>query len=153
MQPPIKAPLLTDRHIILPIHPPLLLRLDPQPPNPPYIPLHIPRQPPGPQIRRPGDDHSRSADGEGHFVPVMRVLFEKELGADDAADLSDAGLKGEGEGCAGCAFEGGAAPSPERNEVHAVCHRAYVLSAWVAPVGSSDETYRSRRLRRWRLCW
>jgi hypothetical protein len=110
LQPAIEPPLLKKLHIITAQHLTRPLGLDPQSPHPKHIPFDIPRQPPSPQIAKPARDHGGRADPEGHLVSIVRPFGLEELRSDDAADLANAGLEGEGESCSGGASEGGGAP-------------------------------------------
>jgi hypothetical protein len=110
LQSAIELPLFKVLHIIATQDLPCPLSLDPQPPHSQNIPFNIPRQPPSPQITEPARDYSRSADSERSLVAIVRPFRLEELRADDAADLADAGLEGEGESCAGGAGQGGGSP-------------------------------------------
>lgn len=89
---------------------PIFLRLNPQPSHPQHVSFISPSQPPRPTIRYPARPNRRRTDCETCFVPVMRKSALEELRTNDAADLADAGLKGESECCACCADESCRAP-------------------------------------------
>lgn len=117
--PLIKLPLLKNPNI-LHINPALLLRLIRQPPHTHNIILGIARQIPRPQITHPPGNGERRRNRKARLVPVGRPLALEELRADHAAQLRDARLQAEREGCAGRPDECCRAPRPERREVRLV---------------------------------
>lgn len=95
MQPAVELPFIKIPHVVITKHLPSLLSLDTQSTHAKNIPFDIAGQPPSPQVTGPARYDSRSADAKRRLVAVVCPLFLKELGADDATDLTNARLEGQ----------------------------------------------------------
>jgi len=110
MQPAVELPLIEIPHIVIAKHLSSLFSLDTQSTHAKNVPLNIAGQPPGPQVARPARYDSCSADAKRRLVAIVRPLLLEELRADDAADLTHAGLERQCKRGSSCASQGRRSP-------------------------------------------